>query len=636
MTVIEVLAPGPLTTVQDWPGRVGFWDVGVPPSGPMDDRSLRQANELVGNEEGAPALEVTLSGPRLRFVDNARVAITGAPLAINLDGEPVTQWTAFDVSAGETLALGMIRRTGVRAYLAVGGGFSGPETMGSRSVFVAGGVGGVPLKRGDLLSAGSRNGHQPTTKEISPPELGSPRKLRIALGPHGAPDYLTPESLEELLAATWLVHHQADRTGLRLVGPRPSWSRTDGGEAGLHPSNILDSPYDVGTVMLAGDMAVIVGPDGPSLGGFVAIGQVIEEDRWQLGQLRAGDELRFDAVSPERDEPRAAERRSKMLPDWFGPGADGGHGRVAYRRAGESAVLVEFGEHVLDLRSRVLAHSLQQALLAEGVSGLGTITPAVRSLHIQYDRHQLEAGGLLEILVGLERELPDPVTTVIPGRTLRLPLTWRHSEVQRAIDRYQSSVREDAPWCPDNIEFIRRINGLSDEQQVRDILMKAEYLVLGLGDVYLGAPCAVPIDPSHRLVTTKYNPARTWTPSNAVGIGGVFMCIYAIESPGGYQLVGRTVPIWHAGEKPQWLLRNFDRIRFDPVEECELEELRAASAAGAWRPEAIATAFSLAEDEESLESRSCEIRAFMSQRDAAFAAERDAWLKQGETSGVNT
>jgi len=114
------------------------------------------------------------------------------------------------------------------------------------------------------------------------------------------------------------------------------------------------------------------------------------------------------------------------------------------------------------------------------------------------------------------------------------------------------------------------------------------------------------------------------------------MCIYAIESPGGYQLVGRTVPIWHAGEKPQWLLRNFDRIRFDPVEECELEELRAASAAGAWRPEAIATAFSLAEDEESLESRSCEIRAFMSQRDAAFAAERDAWLKQGETSGVNT
>ena len=134
-------------------------------------------------------------------------------------------------------------------------------------------------------------------------------------------------------------------------------------------------------------------------------------------------------------------------------------------------------------------------------------------------------------------------------------------------------VRDDAPWCPWNIEFIRRINGLDDVDAVREIVFDAEYLVLGLGDVYLGAPVAVPVDPRHRLVTTKYNPARTWTPENAVGIGGAYLCIYGMEGPGGYQFVGRTVPVWSTlpdapaptAAEP-WLLRCFDRIRWYPVE----------------------------------------------------------------------
>ena len=103
----------------------------------------------------------------------------------------------------------------------------------------------------------------------------------------------------------------------------------------------------------------------------------------------------------------------------------------------------------------------------------------------------------------------------------------------------------DAPWLPNNVEFIRRINGLQSTDQVRDIIFSASYLVLGLGDVYLGAPCAVPIDPRHRLMTSKYNPARTYTAEGTVGIGGVYMCIYGMDSPGGYQLVGRTLPIWN-------------------------------------------------------------------------------------------
>src|SRR5439155_2679905 len=115
--MIEVLAPGTLTTIQDWPGRPGLWEVGVPPSGPMDDRSLRAGNRLVGNVEGAPGLEVTLTGPRLRFADAAVVSVTGAPLAVELDGVAVAQWEALVVPAGSVLELGAIRRAGMRAYV---------------------------------------------------------------------------------------------------------------------------------------------------------------------------------------------------------------------------------------------------------------------------------------------------------------------------------------------------------------------------------------------------------------------------------------------------------------------------------------------------------------------------------------
>src|SRR4029077_9828431 len=144
-----------------------------------------------------------------------------------------------------------------------------------------------------------------------------------------------------------------------------------------------------------------------------------------------------------------------------------------------------------------------------------------------------------------------------------------------AIERYMNSVRSDAPWTPWNIEFIRRVNGLSSVADVRRIVYSAKYLVLGLGDVYLGAPVAIPVDPRHRLVTTKYNPARTWTPENAVGIGGAYLCIYGMEGPGGYQFVGRTVQVWNRFHVTKnfsqpWLLRFFDQIRFYPVSAPEL------------------------------------------------------------------
>jgi urea carboxylase len=425
--------------------------------------------------------------------------------------------------------------------------------------------------------------------------------LRVLLGPHGAPEFLTADGLRELFETSWTVHHHSDRTGVRLVGPRPRWARADGGEAGLHPSNILDSAYSVGTVMLAGDVAVIVGVDGPSLGGFAAVAQVIRADLWRLGQLRAGDSVEFEVV----DSNTAAELHDAAeaeigggapgmvaAPAAAAPGArgrravvvdrsiDGAHGPLRYRPAGECALIVEFGGPTLDVRSRVRAHTLREALEAEQLPSIRDITPGVRSLHIQFDDERLGAAALIELLTRLESDSADPDTVAIPARVVHLPLAWRHSQAMRAIERYQASVRADAPWCPDNIEFIRRINGLADEQALQRIVFDASYLVLGLGDVYLGAPVAVPLDPRHRLVTTKYTPARTWTPANAVGIGGAFLCVYGIEGPGGYQLIGRTVQIWDSSETPPWRLRHFDQLRFEPVDEPQLEELRTAGRRG--------------------------------------------------------
>jgi urea carboxylase len=478
--------------------------------------------------------------------------------------------------------------------------------------------------------------------------LANATTLRVVLGPHGAPDFVTPAGLEELLSATWTVHHHSDRTGIRLTGPAPEWARADGGEAGLHPSNILDSAYGVGTIMLAGDMAVVVGPDGPSLGGFAAIGQVIRADLWRLGQVRAGDEVTLHAVDPDTAATLHAAADAEIAggvcrftvdraqrndtPPSRGPRTtildaprDGSGGPLTFRRAGERGLLVEFGEPVLDLRSRVRAQLLREALEREDLEGIVDLTPGVRSLHVHHDPTRLPTTALLDALVALERALPDPRATTIAGRVVHLPLAWRDELAMSAIARYQASIRPDAPWCPDNIEFIRRINGLPDEDAVREIVLGASYLVLGLGDVYMGAPVAVPLDPRHRLVTTKYNPARTWTPPNAVGIGGAFLCVYGMEGPGGYQLVGRTVPIWHAGDEPAWRLRHFDELRFHAVGDEELAELRAASDAGTWAPRIGPGGFSLAEHERFLAANAAEIADFRAGREAAFAAERGAW-----------
>ena len=663
---VDVVEPGTQTTVQDYPGRIGHWAVGVPPSGAMDDYAFRIANRLVGNAGDAPGLEITLSGPKLVFRCASVVALSGASMPATLDGMPVPYWQAFAVAAGSVLEIGQLEGAGCRAYLAVRGGFDVPNYLGSAATFMLGRFGGHAgraLRAGDVLrvrAAGSPSqavAEQPSALRASYPDIW---EIGVLYGPHAAPDFFTPAYIDAFFEATLEVHYNSDRTGIRLVGPKPGWARADGGEAGLHPSNIHDNAYAIGAVDFTGDMPILLGPDGPSLGGFVCPATIAKAERWKMGQLKAGDRVRFvpmdeagaavllrareqeiATLTPMRDVPGAErDRNARPMPEsavLAGLDAAPGRPQVVYRRAGDDYLLVEYGPPELELGLRFRAHMLMGALQARRAPGVLELTPGIRSLQIHYMPEQLSTRDLLALLTEIERDLPAVDEIEVPTRIVHLPLSWEDPATLLAIDKYTRIVRKDAPWCPSNIEFIRRINGLQSVDDVRKIVFDASYLVLGLGDVYLGAPVATPVDPRHRLVTTKYNPARTWTPENAVGIGGAYMCIYGMEGPGGYQFVGRTLQVWNTYRSTKdfapgrpWLLRFFDQIRFYPVEADELLRMRADFLQGKFALQIEPETFRFAQYTRFLAEQAQGIAEFQSVQRAAFVAERERWAATGQ------
>jgi urea carboxylase len=665
---LEVVEPGVQTTVQDWPGRTGYWAVGVPPSGPMDDLAMRLANRLVGNAASAAALECTLTGPSLRFHNDCTIAITGAAMACTLDGAPLALWTLHEVLAGSVLKLGPVHGGGARTYLAVRGGIDVPTYLGSRATFTLGqfgGHGGRTLRAGDMLHVGSEavDAVQSLSAEQVPP-YAHHWDIGVLYGPHGAPDFFTPDDIGIFFGTDWQVHYNSSRTGVRLIGPTPQWARPDGGEAGLHPSNLHDNAYAIGAIDFTGDMPVILGPDGPSLGGFVCPAVVVAAERWKLGQLRPGDTIRFQCLTLAQatalqaaqdalvgtltsplpvlpDGVDASEVASTMTPVLVSEEAGDDLPGMVIRQAGDRYLLVEYGPMVLDLELRFRIHALMQAVQALQLDGVVDLTPGIRSLQVHCDPQRLPRQALLQQLLAAEHALPRTDDLEVPTRTVWLPLSWDDEATRLAIEKYMQSVRPDAPWCPSNIEFIRRINGLASIDDVHRIVFDASYLVLGLGDVYLGAPVATPVDPRHRLVTTKYNPARTWTPENAVGIGGAYMCVYGMEGPGGYQFVGRTLQMWNRWRdatsgalefepRKPWLLRFFDQVRFFPVSPDELLQIRRDFPAGRYRLKIETGTFRLHDYRALLAAHADDIAKHKQRQQAAFDAERERWRAAGQ------
>jgi urea carboxylase len=305
---VEVLEGGIQTTVQDYPGRRGMLAQGFFPAGPMDHFAFRAANLLVGNPESAAGLEVTLGNVGLRFARDATVAVCGAEAELTVDGDPIPLWESRRVAAGSELRIGVSQGPGFRLYVAVSGGIDVPPLFGSRATYTMGALGGLEgraLAKGDLLPLGDE---APAAADAAGRRLAAAARpayareweIEAMRGPQASPDFLTEEDMRTLFERTWTVDRNSNRTGIRLESFRFQWARTTGGTAGGHPSNILDNSYPVGAVNVNGDLPVILGPDGPTAGGFVVAATVVHAGFWKIGQLRpVGDTVRFREVTIE-------------------------------------------------------------------------------------------------------------------------------------------------------------------------------------------------------------------------------------------------------------------------------------------------------------------------------------------------
>ena len=331
---VRVLEAGLQTCVQDYPGRLGFWRVGIPLSGPMDALAFKLANLVVGNPVGAAALECQFVGPKLEFLSDAVVALTGGDWQPMLDDEPVPLWEAVEVRSGQVLAC-QWARSGARMYLAVAGGFEGKTVLGSKSAFPAGFGGGGPIAVDDVLAfaAGPAGGKWRVRHAVRP---DYPKELaaEVTVGPHF--DWLDAGGQATLLDGPWTITGRSDRTGIRLKGPKLSFSSRaldKDPQHGPDPTNVVSAGYPLGAVNICGDTPIILPVDAPTMGGFINPIVIISASLWTVGQGRPGQTLRFRLVGIED----AIQRRRKFeeltsaasiepIPDARGAAQPGRHG----------------------------------------------------------------------------------------------------------------------------------------------------------------------------------------------------------------------------------------------------------------------------------------------------------------------
>ena len=313
--MITVVKPGLSTTVQDL-GRVGYYDVGIPPSGALDLFSLTAANLLVGNAEGAAGLELAYMGPVLEFGADAVVAVCGGELAPKVDGSEQPLWEAFAVPAGATLSFAHLRG-GARAYVAVAGGIDVPELLGSRSTYALGSLGGHegrPLAAGDSLPVGSAAGRASSraVPESLRPAFSTEPEIRVVMGLYD--HLLTDDGRRSFAETTWTLTPTADRVGFRYKGSKLEMlEREQPFGAGSDPSNIVDAPYPIGSIQVPGGVEpIILHRDAVSGGGYAMIATVISADMDTVAQSAPGAKTRFVAVDLEAALAARAERNRRL------------------------------------------------------------------------------------------------------------------------------------------------------------------------------------------------------------------------------------------------------------------------------------------------------------------------------------
>lgn len=285
---IRILEPGPQSTVQDL-GRPGQLRSGIPPAGPIDHHAFVLANRLVGNADGAAALEATLIGPRFTVDGPCAIAVTGADMPLTVDGQEAPAWTTLRLRAGATVRLGPAR-AGVRGYLAFAGGLDVPPVLGSRSTYLRGRLGGVhgrALRKDDVLRLGQAA--EPPIREVgrpARPALGGEPTIRVVLGPQA--DRFTAEGIAAFLGGPYEMLPQSDRMGARLKGPRIGHVRGH---------DIISDGIALGSIQVPGDgQPIVLLVDRQSTGGYTKVATVCSFDIGRIGQVKPGQHLRFQAV----------------------------------------------------------------------------------------------------------------------------------------------------------------------------------------------------------------------------------------------------------------------------------------------------------------------------------------------------
>ena len=685
---IDVVSPGAYTLVQDLPARPAVGK-GIPHSGPMDPVAFQIANSLAGNARGTAGLEITLSGPELRFLGPAVVALTGAGMEATLDGNEFPMWTRCSIKAGQKLKIGKTTGGGCRSYLAIYGGLpSVADYFGSKStspLVAIGGYQGRALAPGDLLSL-TKDIPEHLSKSCSLPDHLIPKysnawEIMAMVGPHSEGFFL-PEDIETIYTTEYKVSHNASRSGIRLVGPVPKWARADGGEGGAHPSNLVEFGYPLGTLNWTGDDPCIFPVDCPNFGGFVCSTTIIRAEWWKLGQIKAGDTLQYKRVTLEealelrRENDAFLEAVDKAVKSdgifdsvnpinaHFTPSGDGGEAviwerredksrpLVRYRQGGDDHLIIEYGEQKFNLNHRCRVTALDKALRSESTpswlsENLINTVGCSASLLLFYNGASLPRDKLVSHLQELESSLGDLSQSKVPCRYVRLPISFTSPAQTQAVERYMSTQRPHAPYLPDNLRFVAENNAFTPEQ-LKQIYLTGSFMAVVIG-FFCGNTVSLPIDPRHRMSAPKQNPSRVFTPEGTVSWGGSCMSIYPVDSPGGYQMTGRTVPIfdyygWKSGfsaSRP-WLFEDFDVLSYYEVSEDELEALLADFRAGRYVFDIKEGTFDMASHNRLLRATQDQV-AEIRQRQAAAQDEMNKaeeeslvrWRKEKEESKVD-
>jgi urea carboxylase len=653
-SAIDVISAGAYTLIQDLPGRPTVGK-GIPHAGPMDPMAFQIANLLVGNPRGTEGLEITLTGPELRFVTSAIVSLCGAPMEATSDGKEFPMWTGVKIEAGSKLKIGKTTGGGCRSYLAVHGGFpSIASYFGSKStspLVAIGGYQGRALAPGDLLQITKDVPHDFKTTSL-------PEKLRLRydtnweisamVGPHDE-GYFDPEFIKTIYDTKWKVSHNASRSGIRLVGPVPKWARKDGGEGGAHPSNLIEYGYPLGTLNWTGDDPCIFPVDCPNFGGFTSSTTVIKADWWKLGQLKAGNTLKYVRVGL-KDALKKRKRNDDFL-DLIEQALKAGSGldkmerlhnshisfhegdigkaviwekeatehtpQVRYRQGGDDHILIEYGNESFDLNHRCRVTALENTLNSASTpsiikSNLYNTVGCCTTLLVYYNGQNLPRADLVARLQGIEAQLGDLRSTEVPTRIFKLPISFESKLQDEATARYMTNQRPHAPYLPDNLKFVAENNAFTP-QQLKDIYLNGQFMAVVVG-FFCGNTVSLPVDPRQRISAPKMNPSRVFTPEGTVGWAGSCMSIYPVDSPGGYQMTGRTIPCWdYYSYKPgfddkPWIFRDFDILTFYQVSEQELDVLLGRFRAGKFEWEYDEVEFDMKGHNQLLEETKEEVR----------------------------